>query len=151
MKHRFRSVEIAIFCLVSLAFAHSLYGLFKDDGTRKTPTRTGTSPLRMPAQVPDRVIPYTTHCKPNERFVTQANRIIISGPYCGSSDKTLVPTSSNATNLSTGINATILNIPDANQFSTDYILLKDGLNKILIEFEYPNSKNFKVNLSIQKD
>ena len=96
---------------------------------------------------------FEVDCHKGLESSTQANRARIQGELCGlqvPSDGAKL-TSANITNLSNQFTATVFAQNDSRRFSTDYIPLKAGENKIRVEFAYSGGmKPFTQDLMITK-
>lgn len=109
-------------------------------------------------------VPYETQCNPaGERFETSAAKVRILGPFCGSTSR--VPAaapnkdSSGAApgtslidykveNVTSRYSATVFSDYSTGKFSTDFIPLERGANKVVMEFRYKSGKAYPVELTI---
>jgi hypothetical protein len=171
-----RAVEIGIFSVVSLIFLNSVYNLFTDGrligGVERSPlalkadTRgpAGSAPAAPGSEGMAGFVPYETKCQPTgETFETTAAKIRILGPFCGAAaprqpaadtgDTTLVDSglsSYKVENLTNRYSATVFNDQAAGKFSTDFIPLEPGANRIMMEFRYRSGKVNPVNLTVTR-
>jgi hypothetical protein len=162
MKHRFKSLEIGIFSVVSLVFLNSVYG-FLSNGHFLGIRRLASSPKpvlnRSVSSELESFTQYETTCHPaGEVLRTQAAKIRVVGAYCGASSVrqvASVPAAAGAAppvepldyrveNASTHYLATVFTDHEAQRFSTDFIPLNPGSNKILMDFKYRSGKTHTV-------
>lgn len=175
MKNKFRAVEVGIFSVVSLIFLNSVYNLFTDGrllGSSERKPLVVQAPARSqpgeagknPSQ--DAVagfVPYETKCQASgEILETTAAKVRILGPFCGapigrqiagapppgsgSSESTL--SDYKIENTTSRYTATVFSDHAAGKFSTDFIPLEPGTNKVIMEFRYRNGKVHPVELTI---
>lgn len=174
MKSKFYAVEILIFSGVCLVFMNSVYNLFTDgkllsDGSR-TPIaiRSLSTPegerRPAPAGAMANFIPYETKCAPTgEVFETTAAKVRILGPFCGAPAQAVrqIASEEGATshsgpseyrieNTTSHYLATVFSDLEAAKFSTDFVPLESGPNKIHMEFRYKDGHIFPVELTIIK-
>ncbi len=101
-------------------------------------------------------IPYRTQCKTSgESLQTSAPRIRIVGTPCGLRAPASVPspasaplTQSRVENSTTRYVATVFNDPVTREFSTDFIPLDTGTNRIRLEFKYGNGSTHPATLTV---
>jgi len=155
-RFRINPFEIAIFSAISLICIHSLYDLFY--------THTGLNPStlppmssnpisegRSPATQPISLATLSTNCNESQSFATQANKIRLTGTLCGinnsGDDNNLKKTT--LKNSTTTYEATVFASPSNSKFSTEYIQLNQGENKLHLEFLYSDGNRFSQDLTIQ--
>lgn len=171
MKNKVRSIELGIFAVVSLIFLNSAYHLFTDgrfitnttrmplaDGNQGAPGARGPLKGPSPASVSENVapaaslpafVPYETKCQPQESFETAATKVRITGAFCGQPPKAEAG-EFKISNTTSRFTATVLSDPQAKTFSTDFIPLEAGANKVQMDFAYKNGKSFPVDLTITR-
>ena len=164
MKHRFRSLEIGIFSVVSLVFLNSVYNLVTNGqilgatplGAIK-PTRNVSSVEGQKPDAFEHFATYETHCLvKGESFATDASKVRIKGVFCGSpppeseSLEQTHPVDYKVKNKTTGYLATVLSENEVGRFSTDFIPLENGPNNILMEFKYRGVKSQSYGIIIDK-
>ncbi|MEW6057535.1 MAG: hypothetical protein AB1540_13060 [Bdellovibrionota bacterium] len=176
MKPRFSGAEISIFCVVSLIFLNSVFQLFTDGrfsnepgrlpiALEKPDSRTPAQSQQAPAANIDNFVPYETKCtSTGEFFQTNAAKIRIAGSLCGAPiDNRQVSSASGASepapagfseakieNKSTNFNATVFHDQVGGKFSTDFIPLEQGKNRIELLFKYKNGKKFPFQLIVER-
>ena len=170
---------MGIFGVVCLIFFSSAYHLFSDgrddkDGAhrpietastaKKLPMRTSApsevsdSAARVPASVqstPVSIIPYETKCKVSgETHDTTSNKLRIVGPFCGTirgiaANHALI-SDIQIENTTNHYVATVFIDRDSMKFSTDFIPLDQGINKISMAFHYKSGKVVPVGIDVTK-
>ncbi|MBI3556131.1 MAG: hypothetical protein HY074_07695 [Deltaproteobacteria bacterium] len=174
MKSRFKAVEMGIFAVVSLIFLNSVYNLFTDGkfigdndrqamGTPKPPVLPNAENTSGRRQVASEGIsgfaPYETKCQTTgEVFETKAAKVRILGPFCGATGRQVAAAGEakadaglieyKIENVTTHYAATVFSDHASGKFSTDFIPLEAGENRIAMEFRYKNGKVFPVELTI---
>ena len=166
MKNKFRAVEVGIFSIVSLVFLNSVYNLFTDGrllgSAERKPLAVQPASTQGDGKGTDAVagfVPYETKCQPSgEVFETSAAKVRILGPFCGSSGRTIAGdgtskgdpslTDYRIENSTSRYTATVFSDFAAGKFSTDFIPLEPGPNKVIMEFRYRGGKVFPVELTI---
>lgn len=169
-KTPFGAVEMGIFAMVSMVFLNSVYHLLTDRMT--VPTVPHASPLSQNTigryisaeATAEKEIPYETKCMASgEVYETRSKKLRIVGPFCGSkptivrktaSEPVLVKSSlteSKIENRTTRYAATIFNDFESNRFSTDFIPLEYGINKIHMEFHYKSGKVFPIDVNVTRN
>ena len=176
MKNRFKAVEMGIFAVVSLIFLNSVYNLFTDgkfigDNDRQALSQPKPAVLPIGEKAGDGrqissegisgFVPYETRCQTSgEVFETKAAKVRILGPFCGASGRQLAGASAGDTkaeaaltdykieNVTSHYTATVFSDHASGKFSTDFIPLEPGENKVIMEFKYRNGKVFPVELTI---
>lgn len=153
-------VEFAILGVVGLVLVNSVYHLVSaspDVVSTAQNTRTIAS-----TRVGEQAESYETKCREmGEIFVTTASRIRITGPYCHSQRaeqaldgrsiaSTQEPLALDASNLSSAYSATVFKDNVTQRFSTDFIPVLVGSNKIRVNFQYPASKTFQLDVNIER-
>jgi len=156
-------VEIAIFSIVTLIFFNSVYHLFYDqkafqplaltpmasnpvsEGRRGlASTSSGSVPLLQTAEV---------DCAEKVKMERTTTKLRLAGPLCGVESPAESSTLMEATitNQANQFKATVF--PDVNtgRYSTDYIPLNTGENKIQVEFRYKSGgQKFSQNITIMR-
>lgn len=136
------------------------------------PTGPGSEKTAEPAQAPASpmantangntstgFVPYETKCQSSgEVFETSAAKMRILGPFCGSTGRNLAGDNGakgntevadyRIENSTTHYTATVFSDFSAGKFSTDFIPLEPGPNKVVMEFRYKNGKVFPVELTV---
>lgn len=105
------------------------------------------------------LVPYETKCQSaGETFETSASKVRILGPFCGaqagrrtagdgnSPDPAI--TEAHIENTTSHYVATVFSDHSTGKFSTDFVPLDQGPNKITMEFRYRNGKVFPVELTV---
>lgn len=174
MKNGFKAVEMAIFAIVSLIFLNSAYSLFMDGRFGSDPAKPSLAAKGEPTpnlqkdyrsepnSTLSSFIPYETKCQATgEVFETTAAKVRILGPLCGAVGRQLASDSPSGRteniltdyrieNITSRYVATVFSDSTNGKFSTDFIPLESGTNKILMEFRYKGGKVFPVELKIIK-
>lgn len=142
-------METGIFTVVSLIFLNSVYNLFTDGKIMGEKERQPMVALasrnidvRQPASTTEAAVsgfvPYETKCPlTNEVFETTGTKVRITGPYCDAASRrvaSLQAIDTRIENVSSRYIATVFNDRSSHRFSTDFIPLESGVNKILIQF-----------------
>lgn len=108
------------------------------------------------------LIPYEIGClSEGESFETAAAKVRVTGPFCGSASRELAsdriesqvakgvtPYQLKIHNQTNNYAATVLNDLQSGTFSTDFIPLERGTNKVSMEFFYRNKKPHTYGLSV---
>lgn len=171
MRNKFTAVEMGIFAVVSLIFMNSVYHLFMDgrlSGNERRPL-AGTPVRSVPVTKTkmDDLAVYETRCVlQGESYETSASRIRILGPLCGAPNRS--PASVNGTasatsskpdpglvsstveNATTRFAATVFTDHGTSDFSTDFIPLEKGRNRIVMQFRYKTGKIQPIELYINR-
>lgn len=147
---RFRAnpIEVAIFGVISLIFMNSIYDLFYDHDNFHplALTHMSSNPIsegRAPASL-DKLATVEFQCGTDSDTDlvkdTPANKVRFNGPICGFSPSA---TGTNGikveiTNTTNQIVATSFEDAENGKFSTDYVPLNAGDNKIRFDFIIPH-------------
>ncbi len=175
MKSRFKAVEMGIFAVVSLIFLNSVYNLFTDgkfigDNDRQAMSVPKAAVLpnsensggqrQLAAEGISGFVPYETRCQTTgEVFETKAAKVRILGPFCGAVGRQVAATGDSARsdagltdykieNVTSRYTATVFSDHASGKFSTDFIPLEPGENKVVMEFRYKSGKVYPVELTI---
>ena len=157
--HRFRAnpVEVTIFSIVALVFVNSVYNLvYERDGFHpKTLKPMASNPIsegnRAPASAAVRTyLSFEVPCEGEFQKESSANKVRLSGSLCGMDKYTTAQTLIHASilNKTNGFSATVFSDAETGKYSTDYIPLKSGENKISVEFTYHNGRTFSLDGTI---
>jgi len=166
---------MGIFAVVSLIFLNSVYSLFTDGkfageserqpiAVNQVKDQNSTAQeSRKPASRGnglDGFVPYETRCQATgEIFETEAAKVRILGPFCGATPAPRGPATDaqgaaapdgqyRVENTTTRFTATVFSDSQAGKFSTDFIPLDPGSNRIVMEFRYRSGKVFPVELTV---
>lgn len=156
-KFRTNPVEMAVFSVVTLIFANSVYNLFYDQQNFRPAALTpmAANPIsegRAPASVTQAFASVEVTCgDAMNSQKTAASKVRLSGALCGVMPgdtgklvKTVVVNNANQ------VNATVFTDPNSAKFSTDYIPLNSGQNSIHLEFSYRDGTTYRQNLNFEK-
>lgn len=151
-------VEIAIFVAVTAIFATSVYRLFygSPDFQAAALTKMSSNPVsegRAPASVSQSFMNLEVKCDSLADQDTGASKIRLTGRLCGmdsENDGTKL-VKSMVTNGTNKFAATVFTDTTAGKFSTDFIPLNSGQNKIHVEFSYRSGKNVAHDFVINKN
>jgi len=169
---RFRAnpIEVAIFSVITLVFSHSIYSLFYDTQALYTaeianhyyqvaPAYASSTLTRAPTSVDgssQHVADLDFNCQTQMQLQTTANKVRIVGPICNTEG---TPTDESTASSKKWTNALVQNqknsfqatlFPDFThgKFSTDYIPLEEGENKLQLEFTFPDGSTTRSELSL---
>lgn len=103
--------------------------------------------------------PYETKCQPTEVFETGASKVRVLGPLCGMSGRQPGsspsgaasepgPTEHRIENATTRYVATVFSEKGSGRFSTDFIPLELGANRILMQFSYKGGRIVPIELTV---
>ncbi|MCC7441655.1 MAG: hypothetical protein IT285_08480 [Bdellovibrionales bacterium] len=163
-KTRFRlnPVELMIFGAMAVVLANSVYHLFYDWGGVR-PVAVGQLPERDPndpagdrrvASLPSApsVVSLNVSCGSQAQIPTSAERVRLSGGLCGlptgSGSEGLIKTEIvNQTNRTA---ATVFTDVTAGKFSTDFIPLNPGLNRLELKFVHQGGKTVVERVQIMR-
>jgi hypothetical protein len=156
-------VELTIFSVISLVFLNSVYNLFYDRqgfhpatvvnlnlpaepgrglASVKEPSVAGAAPL---------LLNYELRCDQNSDQVTQAGKLRLTGPLCGSQKSgTEKSEPIQVTNRANRFTATVFTDNGAGKFSTDYIPLNAGKNPIEVLFTVGSGKPVTQGFTVEK-
>lgn len=138
-------IELAVTAAIGGVFLYSLMQLIYSDSTAATssalvamkarPTSEGRHPLSA-ANSP--LLTLAVECKPAMESSTTASKVRLQGDLCGvkSPDEGIRLNTATIINTSNQFSATVFAQNDSNHFSTDFIPLAPGANKIHLEFSY---------------
>lgn len=155
---RFRAnpVEVAVFSILTLVFANSVYNLFyeRDGFHPKSLTPMEASPLRegkrtLASSTSSQLFNLDLPCDRSFNKEMQANRVRLLGTFC---DKTQLPSrlvKTQIVNNTNHFNATVFTDTDNGKYSTDYIPLEPGVNGVHVEFSYLDGKSFTQEISLK--
>jgi hypothetical protein len=156
---RFRAnpVEVAIFSIVTLVFANSVYNLFYDRDTfhPKTLTPMEANPLSegkrtLASAASANLFNLDVPCDHSLSKEIQSDRVRLLGTFC---DKTLQPgrlLKSQIVNNTNHFNATVFTDTESGKYSTDYIPLEPGENGVHLEFSFLDGKSFSQEINISR-
>ncbi|MBI3542714.1 MAG: hypothetical protein HY075_05500 [Deltaproteobacteria bacterium] len=92
-----------------------------------------------------------------EVFETSAAKIRILGPFCGNPGRQVASADAETSlveykieNVTSHYVATVFSDHGSGKFSTDFIPLEPGPNRVLMEFKYKGGKVYPVDLTIIK-
>lgn len=175
MKGKLNALEMAIFSAVCLVFLNSVYRLFMDGRLMGDPSRTPVAKQETVTQTKSEpvagFVPYETKCQPSgEIFETSATKVRILGPFCGAAvnnpgrqiaatDDEVASTTAakpltlqlleyKIENTTNHYVATVFSDPGSGKFSTDFVPLESGSNKLVMEFKYKGGRVFPVELTV---
>ncbi len=155
-------IEVLIASALGVVFVHSLYQLLYE--TPSGPTSTALVAMKAKPTSEGRSIASSItsptllnlelDCSKSIESVTQATKARIQGELCG-----IKPSleggklnSASVTNTSNQFVATVFAQNDSTHFSTDYVPLMPGQNKIHVEFSYSGGiKTYSQDLIITKN
>lgn len=156
-RFRINPVEGAIFAVVSLIFANSVYNLFYDNrafnlAALKPMEANPVSEGRAPASVSQSFQNVDIRCEGNLDQDTGAAKIRLNGKLCGTDAATDATKLVKAVvvNGANKFNATVFTDTNGGKFSTDYIPLNGGKNPIHMEFIYRSGKTFTQDFTLTR-
>lgn len=155
-RFRVNPVEMVIFGLVCTVLVNSVYHLFYDwDGIRpvavhQLPDRDPNDPagdrkVSSPPSTPT-FANMEVNCGANAQATTSADRVRLTGTLCGAQTGAASgrsPASMLRTEILNQTNraqATVFTDPGSGKFSTDFIPLAAGVNRIELRFVYPGGR-----------
>lgn len=170
---RFRAnpIEVAIFSVIMLVFTHSVYSLFYDNqalytadiahhyrqiaSARTASTATNRTPSSAEG-TSHHVIDLDFKCQTQMNFQTTASKVRIVGPICSPDSDSVEDSSTSSQKWSNAVvknqrnsfQATLFPDFTHGKFSTDYIPLEEGENKLKLEFTYPNESTIQSELTL---
>jgi hypothetical protein len=160
-KFRINPIEIIIASTLGAVFVQSLYqilyqGPIDPNSSALVPMKAKpTSEGRTTASAhASPLINIQMDCAKGPDSNTQASKARIQGELCGmkSAEEGIKLNSATVTNASNQFVATVFAQNDSNQFSTDYIPLLPGPNKIHVEFSFSGGvKPYSQDLTIIKN
>ena len=153
-------VEVAIFSVILLVFANSVYSLIYDQPGFKPNalSAVAANPLgdagRAPAFSSQAFLNYDLKCEDSSESGTNASKVRISGPLCGMPSGTAESVQLLHTQIVNGtnrFNATVFTDLNTGKFSTDYIPLAAGRNTIHVEFSFSGGKSISKDIVVTKN
>ncbi|MFZ9594942.1 MAG: hypothetical protein ACO3A2_02570 [Bdellovibrionia bacterium] len=154
-------IEVVIVLVVSLIFFNSLYNLIYEYPSQEAlALLPAESPIqsqgssRLPASTPSAYFDLELDCNKIKTEQTRASKIRITGTICALNSQQKIETSSpqisikNSTNEDT---ATVFQMETTDKFSTDYISLSDGENRIQMKFQFDSTRSVSKELIVIKN
>ena len=167
MKKRTLITEIAIIGVIGVVFFNSARKFLTESDVQKPvdqkiDRRTAEYPFAKPVEKDDSTgfFQYKTNCEhKGETVTTYAPRVRITGHYCGyiknKRKPSSIPNDSNQGksgfkifNESSNYTATVFSDESRKTFSTDFIPLEQGINKITMNFAYNDGNTYPVEVTV---
>jgi hypothetical protein len=157
-QYRANPIELVIFLIIGTVFVNSCYNLFYQHPAFHTNALTpmASNPLsegRAPASVAQNLMNLDLTCDQTADATTDANKIRVLGPLCGTNTKIdgTQLLHSQISNTANQFNATVFTDIANGKFSTDYLPLIAGKNTIHVEFKYGNGATFSQDILVTKN
>jgi hypothetical protein len=154
-------VEVAIFSAVALIGVNSLYSLFSNSegfqaAALSPMSANPVSEGRSPASIGHSAANIDTNCDDSASNRVSAGKIRLAGPICPEvtdEDKSdsIKPQKVEVKNETNNFAATVFIDKESAKYSTDYIPLSAGVNKLSIQFVYPKGKAIAQKLELIKE
>jgi hypothetical protein len=160
-RFKINPIEVLVASTLGVVLVQSLYQLLYQGPI--DPSSSALVPMKakptsegrkVASAEPSPLLNVHINCAKGSEAITQASRARIQGELCGrkTSEEGAKLSSATITNASNQFVATIFAQNDSNYFSTDYIPLSQGQNKIHVEFSYiGDSKPYSQDLLITKN
>ena len=162
-RHRVNPVEIVILLIVTGVFFNSAYSLvyvhdgFNPKALRPMASRPISDGRNLASVAHETLVAFEIPCNKLVDENTQANKIRLKGAMCdhGNRSHELInsrhPLKSSIINQANQVEATVFADPLNGKYSTDYIPLNNGSNRIELRFAYPDGKLFSQEILVNKD